>query len=82
MGVGRDDSDAESDNIAHSWMDDDFRSGWVLDSYKRRLLWVPTELCPDLVFLPTSPMIADGGCFQLRTDGWKIGDEWTDCYRP
>ncbi|CEL55007.1 putative WD repeat-containing protein alr3466 OS=Nostoc sp, (strain PCC 7120 / UTEX 2576) GN=alr3466 PE=4 SV=1 [Rhizoctonia solani AG-1 IB] len=82
MGGGRDPTSAHSDNIPHSWSNNDDDPGWLLDSCNQRLLWVPPDLRASLVVPPMSLVIAHGGSCWLKTDGWKIGDKWTDCYRP
>ncbi|CCO36683.1 Vegetative incompatibility protein HET-E-1 [Rhizoctonia solani AG-1 IB] len=61
------------------WLLDE--EGWVTDSGGRHLIWVPPDLRSCLVFPPTSIIVADQGYYQLDTDGWKIGNKWTECYR-
>ncbi|CCO36503.1 Vegetative incompatibility protein HET-E-1 [Rhizoctonia solani AG-1 IB] len=57
------------------------QDGWMVDSHGRRLLWVPSDLRQYLSFPPTSSALGEGLHFLLETGGWKVGDEWIDCYR-
>ncbi|CCO34125.1 Vegetative incompatibility protein HET-E-1 [Rhizoctonia solani AG-1 IB] len=77
------------EEVAHSsnndiasvlWSLDD--EGWVIDSYHRRLVWVPPDLRTSLALPPTSSIIADQGYYRLETDGCMIGDNWMECYEP
>ncbi|CAE6455081.1 unnamed protein product, partial [Rhizoctonia solani] len=65
-------------NASDLWsLDDD---GWVIDSDGRRLVWVPSDLHTCLALPPTRFIISDQGYYQLKTDGWKTGDRWMECY--
>ncbi|CCO32013.1 hypothetical protein BN14_06065 [Rhizoctonia solani AG-1 IB] len=55
--------------------------GWVVDSRNRRLVWVPSDLRTNLALPPTTLVIAGQGYYQLETEGWRKGDQWTDCYQ-
>ncbi|CCO35728.1 Vegetative incompatibility protein HET-E-1 [Rhizoctonia solani AG-1 IB] len=55
--------------------------GWMVDSHGRRLLWVPSDLRQYLSLPPTSSVLGEGLYFLLETGGWKVGDEWMDCYQ-
>ncbi|ELU36529.1 peptidase C14 [Rhizoctonia solani AG-1 IA] len=68
---------ASDSHLSHlSSLDGD---GWVVDSHGRRLVWVPSDLRTYLALPPTSSIIAEQGGFILNTDGWNIGDRWTEC---
>ncbi|KAF8695742.1 WD40 repeat-like protein, partial [Rhizoctonia solani] len=55
-------------------------NGWVVDSHGHQLVWVPSDLCMYLALPPNLLVIAYQGYFRLDTDGWKIGDQWAECY--
>ncbi|KAG8689282.1 hypothetical protein FRC11_003395 [Ceratobasidium sp. 423] len=55
--------------------------GWVVDSEKQRLVWVPSDLHNYLLHPLNDSMISDRGSFKLNFDGANIGELWTGCYR-
>ncbi|CCO33880.1 Vegetative incompatibility protein HET-E-1 [Rhizoctonia solani AG-1 IB] len=55
--------------------------GWMVNSRGQWLLWVPPDLRQYISFPPTSSALGEGLYFLLETGGWKVGDEWMDCYR-
>jgi hypothetical protein len=55
--------------------------GWVVDSRKRRVVWVPSDLRAFLALPPTQSIIADGGYFKLQLDKIQVGEDWVNCYR-
>ncbi|CCO33343.1 Vegetative incompatibility protein HET-E-1 [Rhizoctonia solani AG-1 IB] len=57
------------------------KDGWAVDSRNRRLVWVPSDLRTNLALPPTKLMIAGQGYYKLETEGWRKGDQWTDCYQ-
>ncbi|KAF8690037.1 hypothetical protein RHS03_09012, partial [Rhizoctonia solani] len=56
--------------------------GWVVDSHGQQLVWVPSDLRMYLALPLSSSVITGQGYFRLDTDEWKIGEQWTECYRP
>ncbi|CCO37512.1 Vegetative incompatibility protein HET-E-1 [Rhizoctonia solani AG-1 IB] len=55
--------------------------GWAVDSRNRRLVWVPSDLRTNLALPPTTLTISGQGYYKLETEGWRKGDQWTDCYQ-
>ncbi|CAE6489102.1 unnamed protein product [Rhizoctonia solani] len=70
----------DDDTIPNFWSQNG--DGWVMDSHGQQLVWVPPDLRMYLALPPNSSIIAGQGYFRLDTDGWKIGEQWAECYLP
>ncbi|KAF8695736.1 WD40 repeat-like protein, partial [Rhizoctonia solani] len=70
----------DDDTTSEPWLPD--ADGWIVDSHGHRLVWVPSDLRMYLALPPNSSVINGQGDFRLDTDGWKIGDQWAECYLP
>jgi WD40 repeat protein len=74
-------SNSQKIDIDSEWLSLD-GDGWVVDSYGRRLVWVPPDLRTYLVLSSTSSIITDKGYYRLEISGRMIGDKWMECYNP
>ncbi|CAE6463294.1 unnamed protein product [Rhizoctonia solani] len=71
---------SNSNNAINSWLLDE--DGWVVDSCKRRLVWVPSDLREYFALPLNDLIIGDPVSFKLEFDQCNIGENWMDCYRP
>ncbi|CAE6503874.1 unnamed protein product [Rhizoctonia solani] len=74
------DPSQRADRGPNKWCLD--KDGWVVDSEKRRLVWVPSDLRNYLLHPFNDSMISDRGSFKLDFDGVNIGELWIGCYQP
>ncbi|KAF8738391.1 WD40 repeat-like protein, partial [Rhizoctonia solani] len=73
-------SDGSGDMGSERWsMDED---GWVVESPRRRVAWVPSELRAYLSLPPEDFRIDGRGHLKLDWEEAKVGEIWDGCYVP
>ncbi|KAF8749388.1 WD40 repeat-like protein [Rhizoctonia solani] len=73
-------SDGSGGKGSGRWSVDE--DGWVVESPRRRVAWVPSELRACLLSPPEDFRIAAAGYLKLEWLGAKVGETWAGCYVP
>ncbi|GAB1528230.1 hypothetical protein RhiTH_011422 [Rhizoctonia solani] len=73
-------SDGSGEKTLERWIFDE--DGWIMESQKGRVVWVPSELRACLLCPLEDLRIAVAGFLRLELEGSKVGQAWAGCYHP